>query len=44
MKLAAIFRLQKTLKILEQTLRSQNFKSVTMATVAAGYTPKPNQL
>ena len=34
----------RTLKILEQTLRPQNFKSVAMATVAPGYPPKPNQL
>ena len=34
----------KTLKILEQTLRPENFKSVVMAIVAAGYPPKSNQL
>ena len=32
-----IFRLQKTLKILEQTLKPENIKSVVMATVATGY-------
>ena len=31
-------------KILEQTLRPENFKSVAMASVATEYPPKPNQL
>ena len=37
-------RVKVAAKILEQTLRPENFKSAAMATVAAGYPPKPNQL
>ena len=38
---AQYFRLQKTLKILEQTLRPKTFFNVAMATVVAGYPSKP---